>query len=302
MLVLYCLDPLERHRPDDACAAEAAVAERLGIPWAVIDHDAVVQGQAERAVRRVPAQDALTTAVYRGWMMTADQYRLFDEALAARGVRLINDPGAYRHCHHLPESYPVLEGQTPRSVWMPVASEVEMDRVMELLRPFGAAPLVLKDYVKSQKHAWGEACFIPSASDRQAVERVVRRFLELQGPDLAGGLVFREFVEFEPVGRHPRSGMPLTLEYRLFFLDGRPLLCAEYWEEGDYRGEGPSVERFAALAAKVRSRFFTMDVARRKGGDWLVVELGDGQVAGLPDRADVEAFYRGMAAGLGQVG
>src|SRR5204863_5332052 len=111
----------------------------------------------------------------------------------------------------------VLEGQTPRSVWLPGTGKFDMDRVMELLRTFGDSPLVLKDYVKSQKHAWEEACYIPSASDRQAVERVVTRFLELQGPDLVGGLVFREFAAFEPVGSHSRSGMPLTLEYRLFF-------------------------------------------------------------------------------------
>jgi hypothetical protein len=244
-------------------------------------------------------QDAPATGVYRGWMMTAEQYGLFYEALAARGVRLVNDPAAYRHCHHLPESYPVIEGHTPPSVWLSVSGEIDMDDVMSLLRPFGDTPLVLKDYVKSQKHAWAEACFIPSASDRRAVERVVRRFLELQGPDLVGGLVFREFVEFEPAGQHPRSGMPLTLEYRLFFLDGRPLLCSEYWEEGDYPGEPPPVERFADLAARVRSRFFTMDVARRKGGDWMVVELGDGQVAGMPERADMETFYRNLAAALG---
>ena len=34
--------------------------------------------------------------------------------------------------------------------------------------------------VESQKHAWEAACFIPSASDREEVERVVRRFLELR--------------------------------------------------------------------------------------------------------------------------
>jgi hypothetical protein len=40
-----------------------------------------------------------------------------------------------------------------------------------------------------------------------------------------------------------------------------------------------------ALAAKVRSRFFSMDVAKQKGDGWLVMELGDGQVAGLPEKA-----------------
>jgi hypothetical protein len=298
-LLLYPVDPLDRHRADDVYAAEVAVADRLGLPWALIDHDPLTQDDPARAVRRVPAQPRPVTGVYRGWMVTAAQYACFYRELDARGVRLVNDPDAYRHCHHLPEFYPLIEGHTPRSVWLPAAGTLDMDRIIDLVQPFGDAALVVKDYVKSQKHAWDEACFIPSAADRRAVERVVRRFLELQGPDLAGGLVFREFVELEPLARHPQSGMPLTREYRLFFLDGRPLLCAEYWLEGEYPGDGPPVERFAALAARVRSRFFTMDVARRKGGDWLVVELGDGQVAGLPERADVEAFYRRLAAALG---
>jgi hypothetical protein len=299
MIVLFPLDPLERGRPDDLYAAEATAAGRLGVPWALIDHDALVQDEVGKAVRRVTVQPQPVVGVYRGWMMTVEQYTRFYQALEARGVRLVNDPAAYRHCHHLPESYPLLEGQTPRSVWLPHAAEIDTDRVMDLLRPFGDRPLVVKDYVKSQKHAWDEACFIPSASDRQAVERVVRRFLELQGADLAGGLVFREFVPFDLVGRHPQSGMPLTLEYRLFFLDGRPLLCAEYWEMGDYRGDGPPVQRFADLAPKVQSRCFTMDVARREDGDWMVVELGDGQVAGMPGKADIDAFYRGLVGSLG---
>ena len=113
---------------------------------------------------------------------------------------------------------------------------------MEALAPFGDAPLVLKDFVKSRKHEWAEACFIPSAADREAVERVVGRFLELQGEDLAGGLVFREYVEFEPVGVHPRSGMPLTQEYRIFWLDGGPLFWSPYWEGADYGGTEPPID------------------------------------------------------------
>jgi hypothetical protein len=297
VLVLYCSDPRDRRRPDGQYAEEAAVADRLGIPWAAVDQDAVERGDLLRAVRHVPEQPQPAAGVYRGWMMTVGQYAEFYRALEDRGVRLLNAPDAYLYCHHLPESYPVIAGHTPRTVWLPGRGEFEPDAVMDLLRPFGNAPVIVKDYVKSQKHAWDEACFIPSAADRTQVERVVRRFLDLQGPDLAGGLVFREFVEFEPIGRHPGSGMPLTLEYRLFFLDGRPLLVTPYWEGVEYEGEGPPVARFTALAAGVRSRFFTMDVAKKRDGEWLVMELGDGQVAGLPDAADVEAFYRGLADG-----
>ena len=46
------------------------------------------------------------------------------------------------------------------------------------------------------------------------------------------------------------------------------------------------------------SRFFTMDIAKRVDSDWMIVELGDGQVAGLPDRADTGAFYQALAQRL----
>jgi len=149
--------------------------------------------------------------------------------------------------------------------------------------------------VKSRKHEWVEACYIPSASDRSAVERVVGRFLELQGPELAGGLVLREFVELIPIGRHPKSGMPLTREYRLFVLDGSLLAVEPYWEEGAYGTEMLPLSTFEELARRVPSRFFTMDVAQRVDGAWIVVELGDAQVAGLPERMDRPAFYERLA-------
>jgi hypothetical protein len=42
-----------------------------------------------------------------------------------------------------------------------------------------------------------------------------------------------------------------------------------------------------------------MDVAKRKDGDWMIVELGDGQVAGLPDEKIAVDFYKQLAkAGL----
>ena len=152
--------------------------------------------------------------------------------------------------------------------------------------------------MKSQKHAWSEACFIASAADGEAVRRVVTRFVELQGAGLVGGLVFREFVELKPLTTHSKSGMPLTKEFRVFFLDGRPLLTAAYWEEGEYRDELPPSDLFLDVAARVESRFFTMDVARRTDGQWIIMELGDGQVSGLPERLEASRFYQALAERL----
>lgn len=295
MKLVYCCDPADLRQPDDAYQAEVTVAQSLQVPYELVSFEALVNDRdAVKAVRRIPPSNPPALALYRGWMLTTEHYELLYAALLSRGLRLINDPMAYRHCHHLPESYAVIAGRSPRSVWLRTRENVSIDAVMELLHPFGSAPVVLKDFVKSRKHEWHDACFIPSAVDRVQVERVVRRFVELQGDDLNEGLVFREFVEFEPLTNHPKSGMPLTKEFRLFFLDGKPVFWTNYWEQGDYEGLTPPVDQFLDVAGQVESRFFTMDVAKRKNGEWMIVELGDGQVAGLPDNADVQQFYRSL--------
>jgi ATP-grasp domain, R2K clade family 3 len=85
--------------------------------------------------------------------------------------------------------------------------------------------------------------------------------------------------------------MPLSKEFRLFFLDGQVLYSTEYWAQGDYQGMIPPVDQFVDVAKAVKSRFFTMDIAKRVDGAWMIVELGDAQVAGLPENADVLEFY-----------
>jgi hypothetical protein len=295
MRLVFCCDPISPKTVDEAYRAEAIAAAEAGLEQVLIDYEALAnEGQPDRAVRRVPAQEEAMTGMYRGWMLKPQQYRLLYDALAIKGIHLLNAPDAYRNCHWLPEYYHVIEAITPKSVWMPFGGKIDIEQVMRLLEPFGFAPVIVKDYVKSRKHEWEQACFIPSASDREAVERVVGKFVEYQDEDLSEGLVFREFIEFEPLAQHSKSGMPLTVEFRIFWLDGRPMYCTEYWEEGDYRGLQPPIEQFQPCAENVQSRFFTMDVAKRRNGNWMIVELGDRQVAGLPEHADVGEFYSAL--------
>lgn len=152
----------------------------------------------------------------------------------------------------------------------------------------------MKDYVKSEKHHWKNACFIPNASDTDQAFEVAKNFLKLRGPDLEGGLVFRKFMQFRKLGLHPKSGMPLTEEFRAFVLDGKIICVINYWEEIDYPESPPNIAMLLPMVASIPSRFFTVDFARLENGDWMVVELGDGQVAGLPETANVRAFYRAL--------
>jgi hypothetical protein len=300
MRILFCADPLSPRRVDEAFAPEAEAARAAGWDVGLVSHEALTRGEPlPRALVDVPPARAPETAVYRGWMLRPAHYRRLDEALRERGLSLVNPPEAYTHAHHLPASYDVVRDWTPRTVWTREVGPGAEDTWMRLLAPFGEGPVLVKDFVKSRKHEWAEACFIPSASDRQAVSRVVRRFLELQGEDLEEGLVFREYVEFVPLAGHPLSGMPRVREFRTFVLDGKPLLEVPYWDDVDRVDAGPALDGFAGLFRQVRSRFFTADLAqRRSDGAWMLVELGDGQVSGLPERADRPAFFATLKARL----
>ncbi|WP_182450481.1 hypothetical protein [Streptacidiphilus sp. P02-A3a] len=67
---------------------------------ALLDHDALLAGRADEAVRRVPG--GLGAVWYRGWMIPAEAYADLDTALAGRGARLPTSPDQYRSAHELP--------------------------------------------------------------------------------------------------------------------------------------------------------------------------------------------------------
>jgi hypothetical protein len=297
MEMVFCDDPGDPGAVEEDFRAEHEAAAGAGFSMSLLDAEALDEGALERAVRRVPRSETPRLGIYRGWMLTVERYAALHGALRRRGLELINSPEQYRTVHHLPACHDIIESCSPRTVWLELGAgeEPAPEALERVLAVFGDRPLVLKDYVKSQKHHWNEACYVPSASDLGAVRRVVRRFLELQGEDLQGGLVFREFVELEPLGTHSRSGMPLTLEHRVFVLDGRVLALMPYWEEGSYdRAQTLSLEVFSGVLRAAPARFYTMDIAKRRRGGWILVELGDGQVSALPARADAAAFYEAL--------
>lgn len=293
-VVLFPSQPFSPREIDTDFEAEQVAARSAGLQTALVDHTRVLDGAVTAAVARV--SEGHGSALYRGWMLKPRQYEAMYTELKARGASLVNTPEQYRTCHYLPDSYPWIKERTPRTLWFPLRGQLDFALLAPVLAPFGDRPIVVKDYVKSQKHYWTEACFIPSASDLSAVRRVVQRFVELQGEDLNEGLVFREFVPLRIVGTHPKSEMPLAAEFRIFWLDGEPILSHRYWGDLTTFDAPLPYEEIRPIAAQIPSRFFTMDVAFLDDGDWTIVELGDGQVAGLPSPDLAAEFFSRIAA------
>jgi hypothetical protein len=281
---------LQPSSPDSAYIEEAKAATENGFSYELFDFDALTSDDIGKALRKIRTVEEPAIALYRGWMLTPTQYQQLHFGLTELGLNLINSPDEYSHCHWFPNSYPVIEENTPLSYFIPRHQINDWECVHQCVEKFGDQPIVVKDYVKSRKHDWYEACFIPDASDWSHVQKVVARFIELQGESLNGGLVFREFVELKPIGVHAKSQMPLTKEIRRFYLQGKLLFQSPYWNS-QIEEEMPPPELFENTAKKVQSHFFTMDIAQKTNDEWIIVELGDGQVAGLPSRISVSEFY-----------
>ncbi|GAA2485977.1 ATP-grasp domain-containing protein [Winogradskya humida] len=187
MLLLVPRDVLHPRRPDPHFATQAAAAGTV----ALIDHDALAAGgDAVTAVARVPETD---DAVYRGWMLSSDQYATMSSALSHGGVTLRTSAAQYRQAHELPGWYSALEAVTPHSVWTVGDSREKFSQAAASL---GAGAAVLRDYSKSMKHYWHEAAYIPDVSDAAAAWRVASRMRDLRGDDFAGGFVLRRFETF----------------------------------------------------------------------------------------------------------
>lgn len=291
--ILFCNDVLQPSQVDHAFADEAESALKTGFEIALLDFEKLNGGRTEAALRRV--RSIQESVVYRGWVLRPAIYVQLFDSLLERGANLVNTAQQYRHCHYLPESYAAIARQTPQTVWLPLVGEIDFDEIRAKLEIFGDKPLIVKDYVKSRKHEWLRSCFIPRANDAAEVERVVRNFVEGQGDGLNEGLVFREFVPLRSVGTHEKSGAPISQEFRLWFWKNELLYWSTYWEGGEYADESPPLDKFEELAREVHSNFFSMDVAQTQSGQWIVIELGDGQVAGLPSSNDIAPFYEKLA-------
>ncbi len=295
MMILFCADPLRPRQVDADFAAERDAAIEAGLQVALLDDEALRAQDIERALRQVP-EGAGALCVYRGWMMPPARYALFHDALEARGWRPLTTPDAYRTAHWLPEAYPYMAHATAETRWIACASDaLPWAQLDEALDSFGAGALIIKDYVKSQKHAWDEACYIPDASARDHARRVIERFVALQG-ELEGGLVMRAYVPLRATGVCPRSGLIWREEHRAFVLEGQVLLSAPHWGAGATQEvEAPPVAAMIDALRDLPARFFTMDIARAEDGAWIIVELGDGQVAGLPPGVDAGVLYEALA-------
>ena len=236
-------DGLERSKIEGHFRPQADLLRQRGQQISII---------ADAVFRRGEGLDGIpsdATVVYRGWMVTLDEYARFEQAILDVGAKLLTNSATYRLTHHLPGWYSLLQEWTAETVIVSSADELFLT-----LTGLHWEAYFLKDFVKSLKVGGGSI-----VKSSEEVKRWVEEMLYYRD-EFEGGICIRRVEDFEPES-----------ECRFFVLNGKPF--------------GPDDRVIplpvAIAASRIPSSFFTVDVARNRSGVWRIVELGDGQVSDL---------------------
>ena len=242
MHLLFPSDPFNKSIPDAAYAEELAASQELGLACSVFSFEDFEQG----VFKPRPALPAEGEILYRGWMLRPESYELLNTAVLAKGSLLKVSPAQYRHCHHLPEWYPLCQDITPETVVVPRDADFA-----QALADKGWPAYFVKDYVKSL--TTGRGSVVASA---QEVAEVVLLIEQYRG-SMEGGVCIHRF-----------ESLLAESEERYFVLDGKA-----------HAREGSAPALVHALARRIQSPFFSADLVLSATGDLRLFELGDGQVS-----------------------
>lgn len=153
---------------------------------------------------------------------------------------------------------------------------------------------------KADKSRWNKMF----AADKQ---QAINLLVEMNNNPRFDGqqIVAREYVPLKRLGCWDGKSCPVSMEFRLFFYGSRMLSSGFYWPVDDAGLSSPpdasiipsSLLSEAAERVSPNIPFFTLDVAQKEDGNWVVIEISDGQRAGLSEN-DPEMMYSNLYKSL----
>ena len=238
-------------------------------------------------ISNIPQADDDTPLMLRCNMLSVPKYEILYNLLKEKGYALINTPEQYKNCHHFPESYDYTKDYTSKSIFIKKWDESILQDISDF---FEGKDFILKDFVKSEKQNPDLFIMVGGISGEELLDKV-ERFVEARGKDFVEGLVFKEFVDLKKHGDNVN-------EWRLFFYDKRLISCSQNSGIKPLKCSPPYKKIAEDVAAQIDSNFFTIDIAEKEDGRWMIIETGDGQVSDTSSGQNCLEFYAAMEGQL----
>lgn len=203
-----------------------------------------------------------------------NDYPVAYEALANEGIRLVHTPEEYAKCSLLPHWYPLIEDLTPKSVVyeaLPTTRDIERDFNW---------PIFVKGERQTNKHK-KTLSIIENTNQFEELLSSWKDNTMLHWQKM----VCREFVPLQLVETSSMDRLPSSYEFRLFYWKQQLAGIGKYWYEClDYQLTASERAKAVAVGDEVAKRlsvcFLVVDVAKTAVGNWIVIEVNDGQESG----------------------
>jgi hypothetical protein len=202
------------------------------------------------------------------------EYDSLSDALMQFDLRLINSIKQHEMASLLPNWYPEIKEFTARSVWyetLPTAATI--------LEDF-AFPVFLKGERQTNRHRQDMSI----ANNLAELENILSYWKQ---DNVLGWqrLICRDFVKLEKIGERVGDKIQPSKEFRTFLWKNSVVGIGHYWTECEkVELTGSEKAHIINLAEKVSTivdvPFLVVDVAKKADGDWIVIELNDGQESG----------------------
>ena len=242
---IFPSDYFKSKQVDSAYLEQFECLRSHGFETLVISLEALSSGTA-----KIFPDPGCSKLVYRGWMLTPEDYLRLVDAVRSAGSDLWISSDEYLSNHYLPNWYSLISDLTPETHFFTI--DDDLDRALIKL---GWSRFFIKDYVKSLKTSIGSIINHPSE-----ISTVVAQMQKFRGT-IEGGICVRQVEDFIP-----------ETEQRYFVINGRSSAASTAADIPDIVKE---------CASRIKSKFFSVDTIDRRDGYKRIVEIGDGQVSGL---------------------
>ena len=241
-VLLYPASYLKRNCIDEAYLAEAEALEQKGFTTFVFNSETFIHDDFSALKGK--------TVIYRGWMLTAEEYERLQLRIESFGAVMLTSHEDYIKAHYLPSWVETLKEFTPKTH---VFRSVVAAREYIIHHQNEKKTYFIKDFVKSLKTE--TTSFI---SDVEQFDTWVNE-VEFYKGFVEGGICLRDVEDFVE-----------ETELRFFVLKG--VLYANSKKR-------IIPEIVTDVKALIDLPFYSIDVVKNKSGIWRLVEIGDGQVS-----------------------
>ena len=215
------------------------------------------------------------TVLYRGWIVTIEQYASINEEVQRHGGNLVVSPEEYGFTQFNRDGFghngwtDVFGDFTPKTIRVDYNHDFDLDDVSSRLD----FPLIVKGSSKSVKDDWENSMFIKDENDFDRVLGNYKNYVSKSEDDM---IMLREFENFIP-----------DKEYRLWFYQGElrraeihPLFNGEY-DESIIDQASDIITTVASFAMENNIQLMTVDIVKDTEGHVRIIECGSGMVSGI---------------------